>query len=522
MDRSWEPECLRYLRKFAHEAAPLYIYGAGAYARIYKEILDACDIHLDGFVVSSENHEDSYLGLKLVSASEVQATEGLRVIAGFRGARMEDLKIQALRRTQCLFLTNKMFHRLQSAVFVVMPLQKLVQKYPAAPLPEGKLPLKNILVLRLDVIGDLLFTVPFLRELRRNYPEAHITFVIWEKMQGLMQGCPYVDEVIAYSCRLQEGRLSAELADFDARCKDVQAFLAGHLSARTYDIVFLPRLLFAGRNRIDEFAMAVMSGARYRIGRFDDYLDPEHGILEPHLGHWMSFVDFAAEQRHEVAHMLELLRACGCEVLEERMEYWLPPEDIAFAEKICNEHDAFRYVACGLVSRDARRTWAAENYRELIERFGGTPVRFLLLGGKDAKEAASIIGNRENVIDLTGETALPQAAAIVSLSDLYLGSNTGLLHFASAAGVPVVEVSAWLSDGDPMEAIAPQRMGPWGVPAISLVPGAGLDECHGQCSKPYAHCINTITVDAVEEAVREMVGGSRDKKRMLLREAHRN
>jgi hypothetical protein len=34
---------------------------------------------------------------------------------------------------------------------------------------------KTILVVRLDVIGDFVLMSPFLRELRRNAPEAHIT-----------------------------------------------------------------------------------------------------------------------------------------------------------------------------------------------------------------------------------------------------------------------------------------------------------------------------------------------------------
>ena len=34
--------------------------------------------------------------------------------------------------------------------------------------------LKKILVIRLDVLGDLLMTIPMIRELRRNAPKAQI------------------------------------------------------------------------------------------------------------------------------------------------------------------------------------------------------------------------------------------------------------------------------------------------------------------------------------------------------------
>ena len=211
------------------------------------------------------------------------------------------------------------------------------------------------------------------------------------------------------------------------------------------------------------------------------------------------------EPKHEVAYMLDLLHVCGCEVVDDRMEYWLPLEAVSFAQDLISGKRGYLYIACGIVSRDANRSWAPEKYRELVKRFEGQPMRFLLLGGKDAKDAAEIIGEHSNVMDLTGQTTFQQAAAVVSLSNLYLGSNTGLLHFASASGTPVVEISAWLSDGNPMDNIAPERMGAWGVPTISLIPKTGLDGCHDSCRRSFAHCINTITVDEVQRAIQKLL-----------------
>jgi len=496
---------VRYLRAFAGASSELYIYGAGKYARIYAEILEECALPLKGFIVSSEEHETAYLGLPVFSAHEIQLTEHMRVIAGFRGARLDDLEIHGLCEKQCLFLTEGAFRRLNVAVFLRRPLQELAKRHPPGQLASEKILAKNILILRLDVIGDLLFTVPFLRELRRNYPDAHITFVVWEKMYDMMRDCPYVDEVLPYACRLREGDLLPQFEEWEETCRRVRAFVDEHLSEQNYEAVFLPRSLLSGRNCVDEFVMALMSGATYRVGRFDDFFLPYHALLRSDLEQWMSRLYIEMEPKHEVEYMMDLLRLCGCHVADGKMSYWLSQEAKTFAERLVSRWPGWRYIACGIAGRnDASRCWPPRKYGELVHRFDGERVKFLLLGDQSTAAAAGQIGAGKNIVDLTGKTSLSQVAAVISLCDLYVGSDTGLMHFASAAGTPVVELSVWLRGGDLTAGWAPHRMGPWGVPSHVL-----LSECDGgpcrQELDSHAEGVGLITVDAVEQAVRDIL-----------------
>jgi ADP-heptose:LPS heptosyltransferase len=52
------------------------------------------------------------------------------------------------------------------------------------------------------------------------------------------------------------------------------------------------------------------------------------------------------------------------------------------------------------------------------------------------------------VINLEGDIPLGLLPATVALGALYIGSDTGTMHLASAAGVPVFEVSCHPMDGD--------------------------------------------------------------------------
>ena len=63
---------------------------------------------------------------------------------------------------------------------------------------------KNILVIRTDAIGDFILTSPVLRELRKNYPDSHITLVCNPLVYDLAEKCPYIDEILSCDGTSQE------------------------------------------------------------------------------------------------------------------------------------------------------------------------------------------------------------------------------------------------------------------------------------------------------------------------------
>ena len=57
---------------------------------------------------------------------------------------------------------------------------------------------RRILVVKLDAIGDLVLATPFLRELKRSFPDAMITLVVTPATAPLVRLCPYVDKILEY------------------------------------------------------------------------------------------------------------------------------------------------------------------------------------------------------------------------------------------------------------------------------------------------------------------------------------
>ncbi len=57
---------------------------------------------------------------------------------------------------------------------------------------------KNILIIRLSAIGDVINVLPSLRLLRSHYPDSKITWLVEDRASGILTDHPDIDEVIIY------------------------------------------------------------------------------------------------------------------------------------------------------------------------------------------------------------------------------------------------------------------------------------------------------------------------------------
>ncbi len=80
---------------------------------------------------------------------------------------------------------------------------------------------------------------------------------------------------------------------------------------------------------------------------------------------------------------------------------------------------------------------------EVIKFVIGQGYQAVLLGGKDIVSFNQQIENKvsdKRLLNLTGQTSLSQSAATISLSKLFVGTDSGLLHLARAVGTPTVAI----------------------------------------------------------------------------------
>lgn len=57
---------------------------------------------------------------------------------------------------------------------------------------------KKILIFKTGAIGDVIMTTPFLRQLRKNYPNAQIDYLIGNTTSQILENNPNINEIIRF------------------------------------------------------------------------------------------------------------------------------------------------------------------------------------------------------------------------------------------------------------------------------------------------------------------------------------
>jgi heptosyltransferase-2 len=357
---------------------------------------------------------------------------------------------------------------------------------------------KSVLVVRVDEIGDLVLTSPFLRELRRNLPGAWITLVVKPSNRNLAMTCVYVDEVVTYDWEF-DGRAGVHEMRLLARG---MALASKHLWRHRFDLAIAPRW---GPDDHNAGLIVYLSGAPRRLAYEGMACDVECGAN----GHSRLYTELLSDRgpRHEAERGLDIIESLGGTVGDERLEIWTRPDDEAYAEKLLADpgrSNGTPIVSFGIAARSPRRIWPVERFaalgRWLVEEYD---ARIILIGGEHHIALAEELTRRleGKIINSVGQTTLRQAGALLRRCTLHVGNNSGPLHLAAAVGVPVVEISCHPLHGSDLHPTSPARFGPWSVPHTTVQPSAPLPPCRDGCDADRPHCILGIEVAHVREAV---------------------
>lgn len=280
----------------------------------------------------------------------------------------------------------------------------------------------NILLVRLDRIGDLVLSLPAIGAIRERFPNARISVVTRAATQTILEGHPDVDEVIPYHYE-KKGRHRFFLGYF--------RFL-GEIMKRRFDVAFI--LHPSVRSHLFPF----LAGIPYRIG-----FDTELALLLT-----KKVLDRRHEgERHESDYTLDIVRAWGVEASRDlKTELPVYQDETNQILKLLQEagwngRDPLVAVHPGASCPSKR--WPKERFVELIGKIlSGYPHAIGIVGGAEEKKDGEFIRGyfHERVFDLTGKLNLKQLAAFLKKSDLLVTNDSGPVHIAAAVGTPTVTI----------------------------------------------------------------------------------
>lgn len=342
---------------------------------------------------------------------------------------------------------------------------------------------KNILIIKMSSLGDILHTLPFAAALRQRYPKAKISWLVHPQFAGFVPDPPVIDEVIYFDkVKFKKMSIGDKLKYF---C-DMRSLL----HSKHFDLVIDMQGLFKSA------VLAAISGCSNRIG----YCEMREGS-----GLISKAICGSHSKDHVIERYLDVARYLGAGVQE--VSYPMPDltaESASVAEKLQQQQVTGDYVVFVPGARWQTKEWPVEYYAQLAKMLTNEGMPVVLAGGPDdcAKgRKIKELCTSPKLVDLTGKTSLRELAALIKGCAVYISADTGPLHFAAALKKPLIAMYG------PTKA---DRTGPYGSDRASVLLSPA--ECAGCLKKSCNnwHCMYDITPQTVYEVYKEKLGGNND------------
>ncbi len=289
---------------------------------------------------------------------------------------------------------------------------------------------KRILIISLAGIGDLIMATPTIKAIRKEYPKAQIDFLTFPKgTKDVLEGGKIIDKFYLYYDR--KNTISKEKPSLMKTIKN-SFFLILKLRLKRYDLSV--SVFPSASNSLG--LLAKLIGAKKRIG-FESkyYTDP----IE-----W-NYKD------HKVEQNLRLLKPLGIEARDKEQFFYISNKEINFAKKFLKNHIKTKGPIIGIHPgcwwKASLKKWPIENYvnlvNMLIKKYN---THILVICGpseeEDGRRLKEMIREKEKVTIIEKQN-LKNTAAIIERCNLFISSDSGIMHIAEAMNVPIIMIPGY-------------------------------------------------------------------------------
>lgn len=275
----------------------------------------------------------------------------------------------------------------------------------------------KILIVEVNWLGDVLFSTPAIKALRRKFPDSFIACLAVPRVREVLENNPCVNEIIIND---EEGIHGG----FRGRIR-----LAAALRKKNFDLAFLFHRSFSR-------ALTVyLSGIPRRIG----YHTPKRALL---LTDALPMPQ--KDSLHRVDYYLGIVKRLECDIRDRNYEFFTSRKDDIFIEHFLQEEglDKEDFLVCLNAGGNwGPKRWPEENFATLADRLiSEYNVKVVFSGSKeDVALAESIAGAMAHrPIIAAGRTSLSQLAALFKKVHLVISADSGPLHIAASVGADII------------------------------------------------------------------------------------
>lgn len=349
---------------------------------------------------------------------------------------------------------------------------------------------KRVLIVKQSSLGDIVHTLPVVHALKRCHPTCRIGWIAEQGFAPLVARDPAVERVHAIRIPSTSSPDSGKAAHLQALVATIRTLRQLRFAFRTepYDLILDLHASFRSG------LLALVNPGGLRIGFA--------GARELNTLFQHQLVPNPEGKTHAVEKNLLFCEFLGCEPTVGDFHLCASPKDGQAVARFLAEQgidDSSPLVYVNPTARWQSKFWLAERWAELGDRLLTAGLAPVFGGGPgDAASIKQITDQmRERAVIAAGRLGLTESVALMHRAKAYVGLDTGPMHMAAMAGIPVVALFG---------PTHPERVGPYGLGHVVLQ-AAGLDcLCCRKRTCGHASCMRGITVDRVLAAVMTQVG----------------
>lgn len=341
---------------------------------------------------------------------------------------------------------------------------------------------KNILVINLMHIGDLMLVTPVLRTLRTNFPKARISLLADKKLADLVQYNKHIDECL--------------LIDKKGKDDSLPNFIKYILGIRkkNFDLV-----INLHRNERAS-AIAAFSGAKRIVG----YSKPGFSLFFSKV---MPNLKAVKHQIHSHFDVLE--QAVGIKKIDDGgLEMWLPDTAVKSAERIwkANFSADKKVIAFNIGASWPTKRWIDSYFAECADRLIDEGYEIAFFGGPMDTEMVEKCVEQMRHKDsdaytiFTGKLSLAELGAMLKKCALFLTTDSGPMHVGVAQNVPIVTMFG----SSPVPGFYPYDAKDILIKTPEKCHPCGIHICPLKGERNFA-CMKNIPVDVVMKYVHELL-----------------
>jgi ADP-heptose:LPS heptosyltransferase len=284
---------------------------------------------------------------------------------------------------------------------------------------------RNIIIFKLNMLGDSVCFVPALSELKDRMPDLHITLVCFSYVKSIFESSQLVDEIITLD-----------------NIKDFQGF-------KKWKTI----LLLYSKLKKCKYGSSISSYESFSIIALLNYIlrIPIRIGYSKYCKLYFLFTHLVPLNWHEniiirdyrSIEVFFALNNVDGRIIPRRVPIKYSNQQKSLIDKILFDNgieNSDKVIVLHPSSSRKSRRWPLDKFKLLLQNMRITfpKIKIFIIGTNNELSICKAISSDTNVINLCGQINLLELSCLLSGASIFIGHSSGPFHIAHANGVPTI------------------------------------------------------------------------------------